>query len=201
MVNIRISRILIQIMIQKLFLGILLFFAIKSFSQNSKYSLELNFPIPVDNNFIGNNYSGIIDLGARVRFSNLNVINIGASLNGSVLTNNSTQSVRVTSYIIQPRIFVELAVKSISKLHPSIGLGYAIMTFNALGSSNGSNFLKVNNTQSGVNFNFGLSYDIAKRFFVQGQFNFIKLGVNNEVSDIKFNRNVNILKIGIGYQL
>ena len=186
---------------QKLFLGIFLIFAIKSFSQDSKYSIELNFPIPIDDNFIGKNYSGIIDIGARVRFTNLKVINIGASLNGGVLTNNSNQSVKVKSYIIQPRIFGELAIKSISKLHPSIGLGYAVMSFNALGSNNGSDLLKVNDTQSGVDFNFGLSYDITERLFAQGQFDFIKLGDKKEVPDIKYNRNVNILKIGLGYRL
>ena len=186
---------------QKLFLGIFLIFAIKSFSQDSKYSLELNFPIPIDDNFIGNNYSGIIDVGAKVRFTNLKTINIGVSLNGGVLTNNSNQSVRVTSYIIQPRVFGELAIKSISKLHPSIGLGYAILSFNALGSNNGSDLLKVNDAQSGVNFNLGLSYDITERLFAQGQFDFIKLVDNNNVPDLKFNRNVNILKIGLGYRL
>ena len=117
---------------QKLILGILLIFVIKSFSQDSKYSLELNFPIPVDENFIGENYSGLIDLGAKARFTNLKTINIGASLNVSVLTNNSIQNTRVKSYIIQPRVFGELFVKIASKLHPSFALGYAIMTFNAL---------------------------------------------------------------------
>ena len=186
---------------QKLFLGILLIFAIKSFSQDSKYSLELNFPIPIDDNFIGRNYSGILDIGAKVRFTNLKTINVGVSLNGGMLTNNSNQSVKVKSYIIQPRVFGELAIKSISKLHPSIGLGYAIMTFNALGLNNGSDILEVKDTQSGVNFNFGLSYDVTEKLFTQAQFDFIKLVVNNEVPDIKFNRNVNILKIGLGYRL
>ncbi len=120
---------------------------------------------------------------------------------GGMLTNNSYQSVKVKSYIIQPRVFGELVIKSINKLHPLIGLGYAIMAFNALGSNNGFEILEVNNTQSGVNFNFGLSYDITESLFAQAQFDFIKLVVNNEVPDIKFNRNGNILKIGLGYRL
>lgn len=188
-------------MMQKLFLGILLIFAIKSFSQDSKYSLELNFPIPVDENFIGKNYSGIIDFGAKARFTKLKTVNVGASLNVGMLVNNWTQNVKVRSYVIQPRVFGELFIKSISNLRPSIGLGYAIMAFNALGSNNGIDVSRLNETQSGLDFNLGLSYDITEMLFAQAQFDFIKLGVKNEIPGIKFNRNINILKIGLGYRL
>jgi opacity protein-like surface antigen len=191
---------------QKFLLTLLLIFSIKSFSQDSKFSLELNYPITIDNNFVGENYNGIIDIGADYRIANLNPVNIGISLNGGVLVNNSNQNngfqnFKVTSYVIQPRIFGELDLKSIDKFHPTVGLGYTIMVFHASGTNNGFDVSDASDTQSGFNFNFGLAYDITEKLFVQAQYDFVKLGVDNDVPDIKFNTNVNILKIGLGYRL
>lgn len=191
---------------QKLLLTLLLIFSIKSFSQDSKFSFELNYPIPIDNNFIGKNYNGIIDVGVDYRIANLNPVNIGISLNGGILTNNSNQNkafqnFKVTSYVIQPRIFGELDLESIDKFHPSVGLGYTIMVFDASGINNGLDVSDANDTQSGFNFNFGLAYGITEKLFVQVQYDFIKLEVDNDASDIKFNTNVNLLKIGLGYRL
>ncbi len=191
---------------QKLLLTLVLILTIKTFSQESKFSLELNFPIPVDNNFVGENYNGIIDIGIDYRIANLNPINIGVSLNSGVLVNNSNQNnglqdFKVTSYVIQPRLFGELDLESIEKLHPSVGLGYTIMVFNSSGTNNGFDVSDTNDTQSGINFNFGLAYNITEKLFAQVQYDFIKLGVDNDTPDTKFNTNINILKIGFGYRL
>lgn len=191
---------------QKLLLTLLLIITIKSYSQSSKFSLELNYPIPIDNNFVGENYSGIIDFGADYRIANLNPINIGVSFNGGILVNNSNQNngfqdFKVTSYVIQPRIFGELDLESIEKIHPTVGLGYTIMVFEASGKNNGFDVSDESDTQSGFNFNFGLAYDITEKLFVQAQYDFIKLAIDNDVPDTKFNTNVNILKIGLGYRL
>lgn len=191
---------------QKLLLTLLLIFTIKSHSQESKFSLELNYPIPIDNNFIGENYNGIIDIGVDYRIVNLNPVNLGVSLNAGVLTNNvnennGLQNIKITSYVIQPRIFAELDLESIDKFHPSVGLGYTIMDFNASGTNNGFDVSDASDTQSGLNFNFGLAYDMTNKIFVQIQYDFMKLGVDNDIQDTKFNTNVNILKIGLGYRL
>ncbi len=191
---------------QKLLLALLLVFSIKSFSQNSKFSLELNYPIPIGNNFVGENYNGIIDIGADYRIANLNPVNIGLSVNSGVLVNNSNQNngfqnFIVTSYVIQPRLFGELDLESINKFHPSAGLGYTIMVFDASETNNGFDVSDASDTQSGFNFNFGLAYDITEKLFVQAQYDFIKIRVDNDVPDTKFNTNVNILKIGLGYRL
>lgn len=191
---------------QKLLVILLLIFTIKSFSQDSKFSLELNYPIPIDKNFVGENYSGIVDFGADYRFASLSPVNIGVSLNGGVLVNNSNQNngfqdFKVTSYIIQPRIFGELDMEAIEKFHPTVGLGYTIMIFQASGTNNGFDVSGGSDTLSGINFNFGLAYDITEKLFAQIQYDFVKLVVDNDVPDTKFNTNVNILKIGLGYRL
>lgn len=188
---------------QKILLIILLTISIKSFSQDSKLGLQLNYPIPVGNNFVGENYHGIIDVGADYRIVDINPINIGVSLNGGVLL--APEDLKVTAYVIQPSIFGELDLESLVKLHPSVGIGYTLMVFDASTTTNrGLTVLDTSKTLSGFNFNFGLSYDITTKYFVQVQYDFIKLGNDNGlpgIPAISFNTNVNIWKFGLGYRL
>ena len=101
---------------QKLILALLLIASIQSFSQDSKLSFEMHYPIPIDQNFIGKNYDGIIDIGAKYRFSKTTNLNIGASINGGVLVNttndnNGNQDFKVKSYLIQPKLFADLKIE------------------------------------------------------------------------------------------
>ncbi len=190
---------------QYLLFGFLLIFTFSTFSQNSKFSIEANYPITIDNNFLGDDSYGIVDLGLKYRFAELNPIKIGVSLNGGVLIdnsnqNNSPQDFLVTTYIIQPKVFAELNVESVEKLHPFLGLGYTFMNFQLSGSNNGMNVSGESENLSGFGFNFGVAYDISNKIFVQVQYDFTKLNVD-DVPDIKFNTNVNLLKIGIGLKI
>jgi len=191
---------------QKL-LALLLIFSIKSFSQDSKFSIELNYPIPIDENFIGQNYNGIIDSGLKYRFMNLEFINIGASFNAGMYKNTKKDRLQpfdVTTYIFSPRVYAEFNIKSITKLHPSIGLGYSILNFRAdVDRFNNQNNLSVSSSENenGINFNLGAAYDITSKLFAQVQYDIIKMEVDNEVPDIKYNTSINILKIGLGYRL
>ncbi|KZS41845.1 hypothetical protein AWE51_20845 [Aquimarina aggregata] len=179
-----------------LLLALVLTFISKTFSQDSKVSFELNYPIPVGDNFIENGYNGIIDLGVDYKFANLNPVNIGVSLNGGLLKNNVGDDFKITSYTLQPRIFGELNLESLPKIHPSIGIGYTVMIFDVSRPLDDD----VDN-QNGFNLNFGVSYDINNRFFTQIQYDFIKLGKEDDIPNTSFNRNVNILKVGLGYKL
>ena len=67
------------------FLVLTTLFSLNLFSQNSKLSVELNYPIPFDNNFIAENYKSIVDVGVRYRFINSKVINVGVAFNAGVL--------------------------------------------------------------------------------------------------------------------
>ena len=159
----------------------------------------------MDSNFIGKNYKGIIDIGADYEIGNLNIINLGVSLNSGILESNSKQAsgfkeFKVTTYVIQPRLFGELDLESISRFHPSVGLGYTFMVFDAYVVDNGFNISDEIDTQSGFNLNLGFSYDVTDKIFVQTQYDFIKL-IEKDVPNIKFNTNVNIVKIGAGYRL
>ena len=191
---------------QKLLFALLLILSIKSFSQDSKLSVEMHYPILIDQNFIGKNYNSIIDVGAKYRFSEITNINIGASINGGILVNNTNdnngnQDFTVKSYLIQPKIFAELKIESISKLHPFVGFGYSFMVFDASGTNNGFDVSGSNETESGINANFGIAYDITKKIFIDIQYDYVKLKVDKETPNTTFNTNINLLKVGLGFRI
>lgn len=192
---------------QNLLMTFLLIFTIKLFSQDSKFSIELNYPIPIDDNFIGKNYNGIIDAGLKYRFVNLDFINIGAAFNAGMYKNTKKDRVQpfdVTTYIFSPKIYAEFNIKSITKIRPSLSLGYSIINARAdVDRFNNQNNLSISSSENenGINLNLGVAYDITDKLFAQVQYDFIKIGVDNEVPDIKYNTNINILKIGLGYRL
>lgn len=191
---------------QNLLLTLLFILSIKSFSQVSKLSLEMHYPLTMGQNFISKNYDGIIDVGGKFRFSELKNINIGVSLNGGILSNNTNdnsadQDFRVKSYLIQPKIFSEFKIESVPKIHPFIGIGYTFMVFKATGTNNGFDVSASNSAESGINANFGVSYDITSKIFLDLQFDYVKLNVGNEVPNTAFNTNVNLLKVGLGFRL
>lgn len=185
----------------KLFLTLLLFIAIKSYSQDSRLSLEANFQIPIGDNFIGDKYGGIVDFGAKYRFSKLKSVNIGASINGGFLKNYKDKANLwdLNLYTIQPRIFTEFNVKSLNKLHPHLALGYSFLIFKA--SQNGTSINNIKENDSGINLNLGISYDLTDKLFLQTQYDFIKIKASRGALDIPYNTNINILKFGIGLRL
>jgi opacity protein-like surface antigen len=191
----------------------LIAFAIKSFSQDYKFSAELNLPFPFDNNFIADNYDGIIDIGAKYRFINSKKVTLGISISASYLKSNSELSrfygdLKIKSYLIQPKIFAEL---NLNRLHPFIGIGYASMVFNSSvsdekiaelrGNGGFRDGFSVNNTQSGIDLNAGFQYDITERIFIQAQFDYIILSQEEPIINSKYNTNVNLLKFGLGYRI
>lgn len=188
---------------------VLIFFIIKSFSQDSKLSIEANFPIPIGDNFLGENYNGIIDIGAKYRFLENEILNLGASLNFGFVQNTKSgatdlnQLFDVKIFPIQPRIFAEFNIPNLESLHPHLGLGYSILVYNAKADRINTSTLPadIDDNESGFNINIGLSYDLTNKLFVQVQYDFIKIGVENYVPDIKYNTNINILKFGIGYRI
>ncbi len=191
---------------QNLLLTFLFILSMKSFSQDSKLSLEMHYPLTMSQNFISKNYNGIIDVGGKFRFSELKNINIGASLNGGILSNNTNdnngdQDFRVNLYLIQPKIFSELKIESVPEIRPFVGIGYTFMVFKANGTNNGFDVSALNSTESGINANFGVAYDITSKIFLDLQFDYVKLNVGNEVPKTAFNTNVNLLKVGLGLRL
>src|SRR5690606_25865457 len=109
----------------------------------------------------------------------------------------------VKIFPIQPRIFAEFNIPNLENLHPQIGLGYSVLVYNAKADGINTSVLPadIDDNESGFNLNIGFAYDLTKKFFLQAQYDFVKIGVEDNVPDIKYNTNINILKLGIGYRI
>jgi opacity protein-like surface antigen len=188
---------------------LLMFFTIKSFSQDSKFSIDANYPIAIGNNFLGQNYNGLVDLGAKYKFSDNKIVDIGASINFGFFQNTKSgatalnQLFDVKVFPIQARIFAEFNIQNLKKLHPQIGLGYSIIIYDAVWRENTNADLPadIDDNENGFNYNIGLSYDLTNKLFLQAQYDFIKIGVEDGIPDKSYNTNINILKFGIGYRI
>lgn len=187
---------------------ILLLCGIDSFSQNKKISLEVSYPLTIDNNFIGGRSKGVVDLGIKYRIKDFKIVNLGIGINGGLLvddtdkSNNYPQDFERTIYAIQPKIFSELNLSQLTKLHLFVNIGYSFMKMKLTNTNNSGqvDFSKLSDTLRGINAGLGVSYDILPRIFLQAQYDFSKLNSGNS-PDIDYNTNVNLLKMGIGIRL
>lgn len=184
------------------------FFTLCSLSQERKWSLEASYPVPVDDNFIGKNYNGVLDLGAKFRFTEIGVLNIGAGFNAGILKGeNQMQNwegvdfkFNVMVYYIQPKVFAEFNIAKAPEFRPFVYAGYSFMIFNANPGS-GYDVSSETQTQNGFNIGTGFSYDINDTFFAQIQYDFTKINIEKGLPDIKYNTNINFVKIGVGIRL
>ena len=201
---------MMQLMKQKLFYTLLFITSIHAFSQETKFTIEANYPFTIGENFIGKNYDGIADAGFKYSFTDAKLVNLGLSVNGSLLNYNfkvhddfaEPFDYKVNAYFIQPRIFAELVVASIDMFHPSVSLGYSFILFNVVGPDplDFSNET-AKDSQSGINLNVAVAYDLTEKIFIQLQYDFIKLGTANDIPNTAYNTNVDLVKIGLGYRI
>lgn len=179
-----------------------------SFSQEKKWNVEVNYTVIPEEGFGGDR--NFLDTGIKYRFVKLGIFDVGFGVNGGFWTanidNTGFENRRDKQYLIQPRFFTELQIPGLNKLRPSLGLGYSFV--NTVSDFTFSNGNKGSNSSwdQGINLNLGLSYDITNRFFVQAQYDFIDLTVDNDIpegvillsSDTNFD--INNLRIGLGFR-
>jgi hypothetical protein len=187
------------------FIGLILIFTSKSFSQTSNFTIEANYPMLIDNNFYGREYNGILDLGAKYRAVEFKNLKLGAAINTGLLIDNSNSNqdlsdFRVASYLLQPKIFTELNIPTLSKLHPFVGLGYSFLISDVSGTISGLD-VSDTSTRNGINVNFGIYYDLNNNIFLQIQYDFVKFRMDEKMPNDSFITNMNILKIGLGLRL
>lgn len=181
------------------------------FSQDSKISLEANFPISLGNNFFGKDYNGIVDIGAKYRIVNISNLNLGISVNGSYFKKKAERYIpfypgdfqdpydasEITNFTILPRVYAELTLESLPKLRPFVGLGYGFLIFNTAsrGVTSSSSV-----TLNGLNGNAGAYYLLTTSLYAQLQYDYIKLFDENVLGQSDAN-NVSIIKFGLGLWL
>lgn len=192
----------------KLFLVVILVGTVKSFSQCSRLNVELSHPISHKNNFTEEKFNGFIDLGVKYRFIRNNILNFGVSANAGIFNNskkNVDEPLDITANIIQPRLFAEFNIQALPMLHPSIGVGYTYITFNASGiNSFNPDFpenLNLKTTESGLNLNLAIAVDITNRFFLQAQYDLVNPETAIETPYMTSNDQLHFFKVGIGYRI
>lgn len=176
------------------------------FAQEKKeLSIELKYPLPIDNNFIGENYTGIVDLGVKYNLVQKEAFAIGASLHGGLLKSSSSEDspYRVNAFTIQPEIFVAYTHEKINPFKPYIGVGFTTMLYKSkLDKKFNNGFLEseVSSNQNGFHFNLGTTCRITEQLYIHAQYEFIKLNLS-DIPETSYNTNIGLLKLGFGYKI
>lgn len=191
-------------MTKKLLLGLLLLLSLQAISQDKKWSAEANYPILLWEGYL-QDYNGLFDLGINYRFVRLGIVEIGAGVNGGIFRNvngrNSNIKIVGEAFYLQPRAFAEL---KLMRFRPSFGIGYSIWNSGVEVEEDGEIISDYSDSNGGLNVNFGISYDITKRFFVKAQYDFTRLNIRDsfeqggETFDSERNENVYVIKFGVG---
>ncbi|WP_419213322.1 outer membrane protein [Maribacter sp. X9] len=189
-------------------------------SQDQKWSLEANYPLNlVDGSASGiNNLNGILDLGLKYRFIELGPVNLGMGLNTSFLKKNNNftfgtpdsndlgYDYKAKTYLLQPKLFMEMPIPGLTKLKPQLGIGYSVVFDDTYFKDGETVVFDNSETDGALNLNLGLSYDISSRIFIQIQYDYLNIArkgesVFNEQSyTYDFKENANILKAGVGFR-
>ncbi|AWI25904.1 outer membrane beta-barrel protein [Flavobacterium pallidum] len=192
------------------FFVLLLLYSAMAMAQ-SKLSIEAKYPVPVGNNFIGENYKGIAGLGIKYSIKNLPLVDLGISVDASLLNLKKEGayfpefdeylSFKTRLFIIQPRIFAAFKLKNITRLHPEAALGYSFFMANATFDS-ASGIPDQSSSQSGVNLNIGLAFDVTNRFYLRAGYDFVKITqLDNDAPDTSYNTNIGTVEFGLGIRL
>ena len=142
-----------------------------------------------------------MDVGLQVRFINAGPIKIGLSANAGYFSRSNELdpafTIKGKVYLIQPRVFAELQLESLTKLKPFAGLGYSLNLLD-IEYEDAQNPHDYDDSTGGINVNIGAAYDFTNRFFALVQFDFLKVSRDNPNQNNDFFRNSNILKVGLG---
>ncbi len=192
----------------KLLFVFLFLFSFQTFAQDKKWSIETNYSVVPQDGFGGGD--NVLDLGLKYRFVDFDFVQLGIGVNTGFSKDkyegsNLAVVGETNGFYFQPRAFAEFIIPGIEKLRPTVGLGYSIVNSDTDLVSLGEPIIS-NTTNGGFNFNFGLSYDITKRFFIQAQYDFINLRVKDEfifqgeLVQPNFIEKLNNIIIGVGFR-
>jgi Outer membrane protein W len=182
---------------KKVLFILLTFYCTSAFSQTQHFTVGLNYPILLGNNFITKSYIGIVDAEMKYYPYKIKNLKLGISTDVGLLTTTNTYISRFIDYnpdvapvnalFIKPGLTAEM---EFGKLVPYAGAGYSF--FNYI-SQNWSG------SDDGLNMNLGLKYNLFQRFFLNVDLDYTRFRLKGESIDIPYNKNSYLLKAGIGY--
>ena len=193
------------------------FISLFSFAQDQKWSVEANYPLNLTSGLGMGETNGVIDLGVKYRFLDIGPVQIGAGLNTSFLKNFDSFTYGSVSgdqefiyknknFLLQPKMFGEITIPGMPNLKSQLAIGYTVLIDDIYYKDGNVINADTSQTDGGLNLNLGLSYDITRRFFVQIQYDYIRLNrkgtsiYNGQSYPYDFNENVSLLKAGVGFR-
>lgn len=172
-------------------------------AQLNTWAIEINYPLVIDNNFVGQNFNGLLDLGLNYHFHEALNYRISATLHNSLFKDRAeiidlNTDFNYLLWFLQPRIKIDFIFDNMPDIHPYVGVGYSLMTPFTNGNTS-TFFPEGGSTRSGFNIIAGLTFDLGNHWYANGGYDFVKLSKLNNVSN-PYLQNVNVLKLGVGYR-
>lgn len=178
---------------------ILLLIVFISRAQDKAWSIEVSYPISVNDAFASSN-EGTIGVGVKYRFVQAGKVTFGISADGTrfatTLINDSDpiQEFKYRDFFFQPRIFAEVPLTENGKLRLSGGVGWTWLY-----AKGGRAFFDENGRlqggeewTNGLNLNIGLNYDITPSIYIQTQYDHLFFSGNST------DKNIGLIKLGGG---
>lgn len=172
-------------------------------AQDSKFSVSLSYPLPIDDNSF-KEYTGIVDLEVQYVFFDTGKFSFGTSLNGSYFaqrTNyiNPTFTIKENILLVQPKVLTIFKIGQAQDFRPFLGIGYALALYDiGFGVSNGPPDENVG--KGGFTINSGITIELPKQLYLIAQLDYSKFSDNEGGLNIDFSDNFTIFKLGIGYR-
>jgi opacity protein-like surface antigen len=172
-------------------------------AQLNTWSIEMSYPMVIDNNFVGQNFNGLLDLGLNYNIHEQLNYRISGSLHNSLFKDRTEIIDPNTDFdyllwFIQPRVKVDFIFNNLPQVHPYLGIGYSFMVQFTNGNA-ATFFPESGSTRSGFNIIGGLTFDIKDHWYANAGYDFVKLSQTGNASN-PYLQNVNVIKIGFGYK-
>lgn len=172
-----------------LFTTLILMVTSNAFGQSNKLDVDLNYPFPFGENFIGKNYSGMADLGLKYTLFNTSKFDIGLSANMGMLGKSDVKVV-----MMKPRVSTEL---KLGKINPYMGIGYSLFYYAF--DSNSPLTPNSDKTNDGLNMNAGIKLLLTSKLYMNLSYDFIKFRTEDHF-DSDYNENIQMFNMGLGLQ-
>ena len=174
-------------------------------SQNKDFSIDINYPVSLGNHSYKiskyPNSKGIIDINIKCRLNESSSSKIGISYSLNIIKFNSGYSEfdpynirKYHHYYSHINLFWEPKIVSSDKTHPFISIGYSRL----ISLKEKNTFDSIKESNNGMNFKFGIQYDLFRSFYLQSNFQFIRTKFETRWKRNKDNNN--LVHIGFGYR-
>lgn len=170
-------------------------------AQETKMTLELNYPKTVGGNAFQELFDGRGDIGIKYRFVDLGKVHIGLAYNSGWYQNHlkgENTDFKVNGYTLEPKVFFEYHDEENKLFRPYIGLGYNWIRFDAKGMINNFTPTLADDWDSGLAANAGLAFWLNNNLFVQSVLSYTYIKTNN-VIDTDYTDHIFVIKFGMGY--